>query len=343
VATSFNIGGTLFEVTAPSLPTQARQRLLVGGAASVRGSWLDDRIQVDLATRVDGLNDRGRSSPSFFQRDVVQTIDTTRAWLQPTAGVRGVPVRGLQLAAHLGRRERVPNFYELFGSDGQVRGNPALLPEKQWSWDAGLHYELARYLSADAVYAEARLEQVITFVYTGIDLPRAENIGKALVRSVEMSARSQPISFMILAASYTLQLTENQSEGFVFGKPLPGKPPHQARGELTFLVPKPIDARAMFEFQYISATSLDTSGIRFAPPRYLLNASLTVRVLSGPVRASVELRNLLDQRTATVVASSAGDRVTLPIVDFLGFPLPGRSVFFTLSYAFDDEGKEKAS
>lgn len=338
LTTSFNVGGTMFDARAPSVQTQDRRRLLIGGAVTARGAWLADRLEVDAACRLDGLVDDGRSARGIFDRDSLDVVHTRRVWAQPTLGLRGVPVTGLAFAAHVGRRERMPTFYELFGSDGQIRGNPGLQPEAQWSWDLGAHYE-SKWIAADAIYAEARLEQLIALVYAGVELPRSENIGRALTRSVELSARSQPASFLVLAASYTFLLSENLSDGYVRGAPLPGRPPHQARGEVTFLIPRPVSARLMCEFQYIARTAIDTAGARLAPDRYLLNAALEWRVLDGPVRVGVELKNLLDQRTATVVAGAAGDRISVPVIDFLGFPLPGRSVFFTVSYAF----KETAS
>ncbi|MCC6805936.1 MAG: TonB-dependent receptor [Deltaproteobacteria bacterium] len=335
-AASLNAGGTIFDARSPSFSAQERQRFLAGGSLSLRGAWLDDRIELEAASRIDGLRDRGRSAPSLFQRDVLEAIDASRVWLQPALGMRGAPLPGLSLAAHVGRRERVPNFYELFGSDGQVRGNPALRPEQQWTWDAGAHFFHRRFIAADAVYSEGRLDQLIALVYAGIELPRAENIGRAIVRSVELSARAEPVSFLRLAATYTFQHTANLSDGIALNKPLPGRPPHQARIETTFLIPRPVDARVMFEFQYIAATYLDTTALRSAPSRYVLNATLSVRPWSGPVRLTLDLRNLLDQRTQSLVASAAGDRVNVSIVDFIGFPLPGRSVFFTLSYAFGE-------
>ncbi len=338
IQASINVGGTLFEATAPARLPQLRQRVLFGGALAFRGSWLSDRLQLDLSSRLDGLQEHGRSIPGVFGTAEQVVINTTRAWLQPTLGLRGVPVKGFAVAAHIGRRERVPNFYELFGSEGNVRGNPNLKPEQQWSFDVGASYTLQRFLFAEAIYSEARLEQTITLVYAGLELPRAENVGRAVIRSVELSARSQPLSFLQLAANYTFQHTENLSNPIVLGSPLPGRPPHQARAEVTFLIPAPVFARAMFDFQYIDGAYMDTTGVRKIPSRYLLGARLSIRPSNGPITIALDLRNLLDQRTASVLASAAGDRVTVQVVDFLGFPLPGRSVFVTLTYAFLEEG-----
>jgi iron complex outermembrane receptor protein len=53
--------------------------------------------------------------------------------------------------------------------------------------------------------------------------------------------------------------------------------------------------------------------------------------LDDRVHLVVEVRNLLDVRTATVVLPVAGARPhSVPIADFIGYPLPGRSVWASL-------------
>jgi hypothetical protein len=53
------------------------------------------------------------------------------------------------------------------------------------------------------------------------------------------------------------------------------------------------------------------------------------------VHLSVEVRNLLDVRTAAVLFPIAGSRPTpLPVSDFIGYPLPGRSVWAQLVLDF---------
>jgi hypothetical protein len=54
------------------------------------------------------------------------------------------------------------------------------------------------------------------------------------------------------------------------------------------------------------------------------------------VHAAVEVRNLLDVRTSSVTLP-VGQRTRLPfpIADFIGFPLPGRTVFATVRVDID--------
>ncbi len=337
--TSSDLGGTGFFVNAPGLPPQQRGRLMAGGALVVRARALGDRLEIEAGSRLDGLYERGTMSASIFAPDERARIDRARVFVQPSAGVRFTPWRMLSFGAHLGRRERAPTFYELFGTDGQIRGNPLLEPEAQWSWDAGVRALPLPWLSAELVYAESRYERLITFIYAGLDLPRAENIGAAIARSLEASLAATPARFVSLSASYTFQPTRNETAGQEHGRPLAGRPRHQARAEIAFFVPEPWRVRVSVQALTVAGLFLDQSGRREVPPRVSLDAQLTWNPGSGPVFFQLSVRNLLDQRTALVTQGATSLTAPVPIVDFLGFPLPGRSFSFTLIYAFDERAK----
>jgi outer membrane receptor protein involved in Fe transport len=76
--------------------------------------------------------------------------------------------------------------------------------------------------------------------------------------------------------------------------------------------------RVTYEFQYMSKNWLDRGNLREAPARDLHSLALTVRTPVDGLAVTVEGRNLGDERP----------------VDVAGYPLPGRSVYSSVSYRY---------
>src|SRR5439155_1424746 len=112
---------------------------------------------------------------------------------------------------------------------------------------------------------------------------------------------------------------------FLRGKQLPGRPADEAfaRLELAWspahplpLAPRLWPGRIFYEANVIADNFLDRANVRQVGSRVLHDVGLELALPLGGVRLSLEAKNAGDDRTR----------------DALGFPLPGRAVFATLSY-----------
>lgn len=133
---------------------------------------------------------------------------------------------------------------------------------------------------------------------------------------MELEARGRPFADAELEASYTLALSQDlRDDPRFFLKELPYRPRHKARARASF---GPEALRAHLEVDYQSAAAMNRTGTLTLPGRVLLSAGVSYRVFSAPrLVASVVAKNLLDVHSQ----------------DFDGYPLPGRSLFLTLTAA----------
>lgn len=126
-----------------------------------------------------------------------------------------IPGTGTRLHGSVGTGVQNPGFFDLFGFDpGFFLGNPDLLPERSFGWDAGVQQRLGQGIAVfDVTYFNARLRDEIVqmFVPPSPDLPgfpggaltpvNADLAGKR--RGVEVSVSARPLDALSLRAAYT--------------------------------------------------------------------------------------------------------------------------------------------
>ena len=84
-----------------------------------------------------------------------------------------------------------------------------------------------------------------------------------------------------------------------------------------------------YDLDAVASTYLDPSGRFSLPPRILHGVAAQVGVGDALVLA-VEVRNLTDRISTTWTPSAvASTAQVVPITDFIGYPLPGRSLWLT--------------
>jgi iron complex outermembrane receptor protein len=141
--------------------------------------------------------------------------------------------------------------------------------------------------------------------------------------------------------NYTFLHSEDRSEDPTRrGRPLPGRPRHELSSHTSVGVRARagrgvVEPRIAHTLDVISGSYLDPSG-RFAlPPRVIHGASLELH-LHDRVHVSVEGRNLANRIQTTWTPPVAGaTAIPTPIVDFVGYPLPGLSVWASVTIALD--------
>lgn len=291
---------------------------------AVRVDAFDHRFAVPMGEGESG--DQGRDG-----RDVA---------VSPRLGTRIALAPSVHLRGSAGRYFRVPTLFELFGDRGFVRGNEGLLPEKGWSVDGGALYDwrgrLASFYAQVAGFATWS-ENLIQFVRSGPAI-RPINVLGARLRGVEVAVLVELFGQRLdVDLGYTFLDSENRSpEAEQRGQPLPGRPRHEGHlrvggghgwghGWTRF------EPRVHYELEVIGGTSLDVSNRYRLGPRWLHGLELELRYAGG-IHLGVSLLNLTDRRTTSIVpAAGPPDPIPVAISDFIGYPLPGRSVFVRLT------------
>lgn len=316
-----------------------RRRHGYGFGLELEQSLFDDRWLVVPVFRVDALDSRfevpaGQGELSDAGQDSLKV-----GWA-PRLGTRVRVVRGLELRASAGRYFRPPTLLELFGDRGYIIGNEGLIPERGTSVDGGLVLDFPelRWLS---VYGQATAfaswaEDLIQWVQAGT-VTRSENVADARVWGVETSLAVDALSGLAkVQGNYTLLVTENRSpEAEQRGKPLPGRPRHEVFGRVSSGFEfRPddvaVEPRVFYTVEFVAGTFLDPSGRRQVPARTIHGLGAELHLLRQ-VHLAVEVRNLLDRRVTTWNPPIQGvAAIPVPLSDFIGFPLPGRSVWATL-------------
>jgi hypothetical protein len=228
------------------------------------------------------------------------------------------------LSAHVGALARPPSFVELYGNGVSLVAAPGLGPEHAISADLGLAgdalvggaqlgYELVGFVS------DAR--QLIAFQPLGPTTFQAHNVDHALLGGGEIMT-SLAARGLRTQLSYTLLLSRDQE-----GNPLPGRPLHDLAYDATYAV-----GPARLRYGVDLASGVNAAVKLLLPPRisHSIGASLDLPFVPG-LRAAVEVQNLFDQRILWIPSPSAG-HIPYPLVDFLRYPLPGRTVWATLSF-----------
>lgn len=215
---------------------------------------------------------------------------------------------------------RNPTFSELFGDRGTIVGNPSLSPEEAINFDAGFSFyhgtkDSPLKLNAEVAYFRSHLDDLIQFMQTSQYTIRAENIGRALIQGVEVSANISWKDGLSSYASYTFQDAKDiSSSSATNGKYLPGRP----RNELAFGAAWNEDwfkwfATKLFgDIHYMSGNYLDTQNLLSVNHRSLISTGVSAIFVKN-ITLSFVVRNLIDDR----------------IEDLVGFPLPGRSYWAT--------------
>ncbi|MBC8073458.1 MAG: TonB-dependent receptor, partial [Deltaproteobacteria bacterium] len=123
------------------------------------------------------------------------------------------------------------------------------------------------------------------------------------------------------------------------GNALPGRPRHDLFVRSSFgwiFHPRgtSFEPRVGYTVELVARTFLDPSGRYVLPPRALQAIGIEGHV-AGRVHLALEVRNLLDVRTASVTLPITNARPSpVAVTDYIGYPLPGRSVWATVRVDF---------
>jgi outer membrane receptor protein involved in Fe transport len=325
----------------PSGDAQRRRHALGAGIELEQFLW-DDRLHVVPAVRVDAVASAFAVPDAEGEQDD-RGRDRFDASVSPRLGTRLSVTPWLSLRGSIGRYFRTPSLVELFGDRGYFVGNEGLQAERGLVADGGFVIDASG--AAGEIYAHAagfwvRSRELIQWISAGT-VARPENVAAARVRGFEgsVSLRS-PADALELMVHYTLiDAADRSGDPTRQGHALPGRPRHDlfVRGSFGWVFhPRgtSFEPRIGYTVELVARTFLDPSGRYVLPPRALQAIGIEGHV-AGRVHLAFEVRNLLDVRTASVTLPIAHARPSpVAVTDYIGYPLPGRSVWATVRIDF---------
>lgn len=327
---------------APDGDATRRRDALGAGLELEQFAW-GDRIRLVPAIRVDAVVSRFAVAAGHGEQDDGGRDDV--AWSpSPRMGARAALLPWLTLRASIGRYFRAPTLVELFGDRGYFVGNEALGPERGLVADGGLSIAVERRagsLTGHVAGFWVRSRDLIQWVSAGA-VARPENVAGARTRGLETAwAVRSANDHLELSAHYTLLDARDRSgDPGRDGNALPGRPAHDFWARSAFgwsFRPRgvAVEPRLSYTVEVVARTFLDPSGRYVLPPRALQAIGADVQV-ARRVLVALEVRNLLDIRATTVQIPVADARpLPVAITDFIGYPLPGRSLWASIRVDFD--------
>jgi len=237
----------------------------------------------------------------------------------PSFGFRWHPYPFLTLKGNAGTYYRLPTFLELFGNFGAVTGNAKLEPEKGTNRDAGIllafdHLGPLRSIFFETVYLTNDVDNLILFFPNSQRTSIPINIGSAEISGWEVSFSSRVGSILQLSGSYTRLETKDTSDiPYYRGNQLPSRPENDV--SISAAVPWR-RWKLSYELHHIGANYLDRANMQEVAARSLHNLAFRFEVPVEGLAFTLEGRNLSDNQ----------------IRDVIGYPLPGRTFYSTVTY-----------
>jgi outer membrane cobalamin receptor len=257
-----------------------------------------------------------------------RNMQDTRITHSQPAGSIGLIIRpgaGLTFKANYGRYHRIPSLMELFGYRGMVVPNPGLRPETGVNCDVGVSWSRSfgrpQSVSAECVYFRSDVEDLIMYTYLQwARAAQAVNINSARVRGYEISLSAGSFYGFALRGNLTsLRAVDTGPVSYTNGKYLPNRPGLEAHVKLSWAGPR---LSAFYEYDYISGNywnayngvAPNNKGPLFDIRRFHA-AGVTLPTGLPATSFTLEVKNLTDEH----------------VEDVMGYPLPGRSVFGTIT------------
>ncbi len=242
--------------------------------------------------------------------------DFTDFLFAPQLGFSHLLGRDFVFRANVSGQERIPTFFELFGSQGLFEGNPALEVERAINFETGLQWSRSftrlKDVELGAVLFLGRRNNLISNVFDARGVGRSENISRAEVSGVELDASASLDNGLSISSNLTFQDAVNRSSisGFT-GRQLPGEARLDGQVGLRWQRNRWI---ASYEYRIRLDSFYDSSNLLPAADQQV--HSLAVSYQTNRWRVKLSLNNLTDEN----------------FEDFNGFPKPGRAAFLSFIY-----------
>ncbi|HEY2776078.1 MAG TPA: TonB-dependent receptor [Candidatus Binatia bacterium] len=245
----------------------------------------------------------------------------------PRFGLRWQAADDLVIKSNVASYFRPPTFDELYGVNGFTEPNPGLQPETGITWDAGFEWngQSPRWgrLAVGYAYFGSRIDDGIIVMMTFSRQAQAQNVSRASIHGHEARVEWQGPAGFALSANYTFQKAINQSDPTLGeGHDLASLPPHEVYSRLSW-------THGLFVIAYsIDVASAHYNDLENQNGKIPTRTVHDVTLVYGPFWKGLRMTLQCDNLANSLVP------------DEVGFPLPGRSFFATLSWSTQPEGSD---
>ncbi|MFH1680176.1 MAG: TonB-dependent receptor [Candidatus Eisenbacteria bacterium] len=243
-----------------------------------------------------------------------------------TLGARADITRLLAVRASRTRAGRLPTLHELFGTNGDVRPNPSLVPEEGTTWDGGFRLRAPEtgpvrgFIEVSAFRSER--DSLIVFIQNSQQSFKAVNLESAAAEGIEIQWEIDGRRIR-LDGSFT---TEDVRQH--------GQVPHWENKWIPYVSPRELFARTTLrlgrlemrhEYSHLDRYYRDRANTEEdrAEARNIHNAGARIRFLNGRLLLDLDVQNLGDDKNS----------------DSFGYPMPGRTIYLTA--AFETTGESR--
>ena len=188
----------------------------------------EQKFILSLIARYQSVHDELSSVTDSFGV-VTPGVDKHARLLNPQIGLKYRFDNMSYLTANIGRYDRVPSFYELFGGEGLLLGDVNLKQESSVNTDVGITYawyQPFNWLHDAEIYAGVyhnRIEDLIDRIYNGQGIGVPQNISDAEITGFEATIKLKPAEHHSVNANLSLIDSVNKTAiGSFNGKILPG-------------------------------------------------------------------------------------------------------------------------
>ena len=239
----------------------------------------------------------------------------------PTYRVGGAisPLEWLAFRGSVSSGYKLPSLLQLFGNQTNLEGNPGLTQERSLAYDGAVTARGRTGIASGYASVGAFLTQIdnaIRFRRTSPSTFKAENIGAARSRGVEIEVRGGLTQHFILQTDATW----TEAIDTATGNQLPAQPKWvafaQPEGHTGTLSKQVSDLMAFFQVSYVGKTFDDPANLVEVQARTLLAVGVGADLFESRLGLSFRVDDLLDVRGQ----------------DLLGYPLPGRRYTGRLSF-----------
>lgn len=286
------------------------------------------RLSTRLALGTEVALPRGLAANALLEGTCVDTADDDR--LAPCralvpAGRVGLSQgdRDHEVYANAGYYQRLPTLAELYGASLLVRGNPTLNVERGTAAEIGGRYALSsngrRVAWLDAAAFARFSRDLVTYVRTAQGFLHPLNRDRSRTLGGELAAGASPWSPLELGASLSAldprdtspgRLTRNDILPFLSRLTGAALARFRSRVLSEWLCEWSTAAKYLFQ----SSRFADPAGLGVIPAQGTVDLEASALLFRRELTLGARVANLFDQRRFDVV----------------GFPLPGRSFFFSM-------------
>lgn len=241
------------------------------------------------------------------------------------------------LKASLGKYDRAPNMYELYGDGASLRPNSELRRESGTQWDLGIlwnnrnHEEAKRRYSVGLTYFGRRTDDMIEFIMTDPRFGIYENIAKAEVHGLELEASAEWGPWALAFAGTWMDAKNVTEDNYRRDRRLPNAPEWAFTARLTRTFTDRLKrprGSAFLEAQFTGDNYFDQAERVLYDDLLLLSAGLKWK-FREELEMTLGVNDILNNGPDVKLAATANGPERMS-----WYPLSGRSFYMTLRWSF---------